>query len=137
MRESEEFPRQICIADNVDVGHSRLVDLFKLADLAKPYYDWVEEKFRQILQNNRSLSENLMTASEGDVQRSIHAVFAAALTPSKPVPKLFDGIGREYDAMKACYFFFAWLCRDAPQQRLEPIVRRLFTREKAASGSKK
>src|SRR5438874_1296962 len=124
MPKPEEFPRQICIAEDVDLGHSRLVDLFKLADLAKPYYDWVQEKFQHTLGNTRSLSENLMTASEPDIERSIHAVFTAALTPLEPVPKLFDGIGREYDAMKACYFFFAWLCRDAPQQRLEPIVRR-------------
>jgi hypothetical protein len=35
---------------------------------------------------------------------------------------LYDGIARPYDASKSKWFFIAWLLRDAPQQRLQPIL---------------
>ncbi len=36
---------------------------------------------------------------------------------------MLDGIGRPYDANKAKWYFMAWLFRDAPAQRLEPLLR--------------
>jgi hypothetical protein len=38
---------------------------------------------------------------------------------------LFDGIGRIYEHTKACFYFFAWIIRDAPQQRLSPLISRM------------
>lgn len=35
---------------------------------------------------------------------------------------LYDGIARPYDQSKSKWFFITWLLRDAPQQRLQPIV---------------
>lgn len=35
---------------------------------------------------------------------------------------LFDGIARPYTSTKSKWFFITWLLRDAPQQRLQPIV---------------
>lgn len=35
---------------------------------------------------------------------------------------LYDGIARPYDKIKSKWFFITWLLRDAPQQRLQPIV---------------
>ena len=35
---------------------------------------------------------------------------------------LFDGIARPYNQNKSKWYFIAWLLRDAPQQRLQPIV---------------
>lgn len=35
---------------------------------------------------------------------------------------LYDGIARPYDQRKSKWFFITWLLRDAPQQRLQPIV---------------
>lgn len=35
---------------------------------------------------------------------------------------LYDGIARPYDQAKSKWFFITWLLRDAPQQRLQPIV---------------
>jgi hypothetical protein len=40
-------------------------------------------------------------------------------------PYLFDGIGRVYPHGKACFYFFAWMIRDAPQQRLSPLISRM------------
>ncbi len=36
---------------------------------------------------------------------------------------MLDGIGRPYHANKAKWYFLAWLFRDAPAQRLEPLLR--------------
>ncbi len=35
---------------------------------------------------------------------------------------LYDGIARPYEQSKSKWFFITWLLRDAPQQRLQPIV---------------
>lgn len=40
---------------------------------------------------------------------------------------LFDGIARPYDQSKSKWYFITWLLRDAPQQRLQPIVSSLET----------
>lgn len=37
-------------------------------------------------------------------------------------PQLFDGVGRPYKPRKALYFMLSWLIRDAPQQRLQPLL---------------
>lgn len=37
--------------------------------------------------------------------------------------KLYDGIGRPYADSKAKWYFLAWIFRDAPAQRLEPLLR--------------
>src|SRR5208283_396554 len=36
---------------------------------------------------------------------------------------LYDGLGRPYTNGKAKWYFLAWLLRDAPAQRLEPLLR--------------
>ncbi|HAU1316072.1 TPA: hypothetical protein F8S42_16220, partial [Legionella pneumophila] len=38
---------------------------------------------------------------------------------------LFDGIARPYNQSKSKWFFITWLLRDAPQQRLQPIISNL------------
>src|SRR5437870_8937657 len=105
MPEERNFARTILIG-GVDVGHSRLVDLFKLADLAEPFYAWVQSEFQARLKSRESLSHILLTALEGDIEGCIAHIFDLARSPSAQMPKLFDGIGREYDPVKACYFFF-------------------------------
>ncbi len=40
-------------------------------------------------------------------------------------PLLFDGIGRVYPHARACFYFFAWIIRDAPEQRLAPLTARM------------
>src|SRR6266542_3782897 len=110
MPDERNFARTILIGE-VDIGHSRLVDLFKLADLAKPFYEWVESQFRARLRSRDTLSQILLSRSEAEIDGCIAHVFALAVSRTALMPKLFDGVGREYDPFKACYFFFAWLCR--------------------------
>ena len=41
------------------------------------------------------------------------------------VAQLHDGLGRPYSDAKAKWYFLAWIMRDAPAQRLEPLLRSL------------
>lgn len=111
------------IISGVDITHSRLVELTKLADQAKPFYDWIEARFQKILSRKTSLDEILRTASKDEIHKVIVACYSS--TDEKNVPFLFDGVGRSYPHTKACYYMFSWLIRDAPQQRLSPLIQRI------------
>ena len=54
-------------------------------------------------------TETAITVITGFLQRNSEAT-------------LFDGIGRPYDNSLARWYFLAWLLRDAPAQRLRPLV---------------
>ncbi len=111
------------IISGVDITHSRLVELTKLADQARPFYNWVEARFQKTLSRKSSLDEILRTASKDEIHQAILACYSA--TGEKNVPFLFDGVGRSYPHAKACYYLFSWLIRDAPQQRLSPLIQRI------------
>ncbi|MDQ7024690.1 MAG: hypothetical protein Q9P01_02235 [Anaerolineae bacterium] len=104
------------VVNGVEITHQRLVELTKLADQAKPFYDWVEKQFQITLNNTSNLDKNLQTASLSEVTRGIESCYKPL--DNKNLPLLFDGIGRPYKHRKSCYYFFAWIIRDAPQQRL-------------------
>jgi hypothetical protein len=106
----------------VDLSHARLTELMKLADAAKPFFDWVEKVCQECCRNSESLSDNLMEMSLAQVTRFVRACYSADLRLS--VPSLFDGQGRKYPHRKACFYFISWLVRDAPVQRLRPIIDR-------------
>lgn len=106
----------------VDISHARLVELTKLADQAKPFYDWVEKVVKIELASHKELNEILFESNEEEIKKVIRACFISD-TESKPF--LFDGIGRTYPHAKACFYFFAWIIRDAPQQRLSPLIARM------------
>jgi hypothetical protein len=106
---------------NVDITHSRLVELTKLADMAEPFYDWVEKIFRQTFHKTLSLNEILSVSTLPEIATGIRSCY---FPYQEELPLLFDGIGRPYEHKKACFFFFSWLVRDAPQQRLTPLLSR-------------
>lgn len=110
------------IVHQVDVTHYRLVELSRLADQAKPFYDWVEKKAKNITGSPKELSEILMLANRADVVAIINACYSEL---EEKRPFLFDGIGRVYPHGKACFYFFSWMIRDAPQQRLAPLITRM------------
>lgn len=111
------------ILEGVDISHSRLVDLTRLADQAEPFYDWVVVQFQRTLETQDTLNEMLQQASEEELSTCITTCYNAA--GGSNLPMLFDGIGRSYPHAKACYYFFSWLIRDAPQQRLGPLIQRI------------
>ena len=110
------------IVHQVDITHYRLVELSRLADQAKPFYDWVEKTAKRITGSHKELNEILMLANKNEIAAIINACYSEA---EEKRPLLFDGIGRVYPHEKACFYFFAWIIRDAPQQRLAPLIVRM------------
>jgi len=108
----------------VDISHFRLVDLTLLADQAKPFYDWVERQFQEQVSKSMSLDEILGTATQSEILKSIQRCYHGSGVVD--LPSLFDGVGRTYPHTRACYYFFAWIIRDAPRQRLGPLIDRII-----------
>jgi hypothetical protein len=63
-----------------------------------------------------------MEANKADIACIINACYTE-LEGKRPL--LFDGIGRAYPHSKACFYLFTWIIRDAPQQRLTPLIARM------------
>lgn len=110
------------IVHHVDITHYRLVELSKLADQSKPFYEWVEKTAKRITSSHKGLDEILMLANKAEIKSIITACYNEV---EEKRPLLFDGIGRVYPHVKACFYFFAWIIRDAPQQRLAPLITRM------------
>ncbi|MDJ1172723.1 hypothetical protein [Roseofilum capinflatum] len=110
------------IVHEVNITHYRLVELSKLADQAKPFYDWVEKTAKRLTGSHKNLNEILMSVTKIELISIIDACYHEV---EEKRPLLFDGIGRVYPHKKACFYFFAWIIRDAPQQRLAPLIARM------------
>ena len=64
-----------------------------------------------------------MALSDSDLECGILHCFR--ISASSSLPKLYDGGARPYAHSDGCFYFFSWLVRDAPAQRLQPIIRRI------------
>ena len=105
-----------------NLAHARLGELMKLADAAEPFYQWIESVAAELGSNSDSLNTNLFKMSEAEIITLITT--CQSREGDVGIPALFDGIGRQYEHQRAVYYFFAWLIRDAPVQRLGPILGR-------------
>lgn len=110
------------IVHQVDISHYRLIELTKLADQAKPFYDWIEKHAKVITGSHKSFNDIILNCSKPELFEIIESCY---LDAKDEKPFLFDGIGRVYAHPKACFYFFAWIIRDAPQQRLSPLISRM------------
>ncbi|WP_183406465.1 hypothetical protein [Limosilactobacillus reuteri] len=110
------------IVHKVNIAHYRLIQLSDLADQEKPFYDWIERFAETLFNTDKSLDYILKNKSLSEITTLITNVMNDT---SESRPTLYDGIGRPYPYKKAIYYFFAWLIRDAPQQRLAPLVTRM------------
>lgn len=110
------------IVHKINIAHYRLIELAKLADQAKPFYDWIEKHAKIITGSHKSFNDIILNCSKEDLNKIIQACY---LDANDEKPFLFDGIGRVYKHPKACFYFFAWIIRDAPQQRLSPLISRM------------
>jgi hypothetical protein len=118
----EEFAEKLTI-EGTDISHTRLVELARLADQAKPFYDWVEKAFQKRLNTAATLSNILLGFRKEQIASGLRACYQPDDAANLPI--LFDGAGRSYPHPKACYYFFGWMVRDAPKQRLEPLLQRI------------
>lgn len=104
---------------SVNIAHYRLLQLTALADQAKPFYDWVERRMKALFSTNKSLNDFFRGASLEAITQLIQAIYSEKSTN---IPVLFDGPGRVYSHRVATFYFFAWIIRDAPKQRLQPLI---------------
>lgn len=110
------------IVHQVNIAHYRLIELTKLADQAKPFYDWVEKTAKRLTGSHKTLNEILLNCTKKQIKDVISGCYS---NDTEEKPLLFDGIGRVYQHSKACFYFFSWIIRDAPQQRLSPLISRM------------
>lgn len=110
------------IVHTVNITHVRLVELAKLADQAKPFYDWIERKSKILTSSHKTFNEIMLEADKGTIRSIIRSCYEDA---GENKPFLFDGAGRVYSHKKACFYFWAWIIRDAPQQRLAPLISKM------------
>ena len=104
-----------------DFSHQRLQELMRITDLNHQFYLWVERIFRRTCASNESLNFLLLNTELDNIRDCISNCYSVALPEFHP-PALYDGMGRQYKHRKACYYFFSWLVRDAPAQRLYPLI---------------
>ncbi|MEJ1369942.1 MAG: hypothetical protein RPU35_17390 [Candidatus Sedimenticola sp. (ex Thyasira tokunagai)] len=107
------------------VENLRLKELILVVNKNKPFFD----EFVGFL-NSNGYSDIHSFVSETDEEIITNLVNLYFDTPFDNT--LFDGIARPYNESKSKWFFITWVLRDAPQQRLQPIVSSLdgSTKEK-------
>lgn len=133
-RSSSNNPVSLLL-DGVDFSHVRLVDLTRLAESAEPFYRWIERVFQRETKRSDSLSRILITEDLLSLSRLIETCYHEESDQGRPLPQVYDGAGRPYTHRKACFLFFGWIVRDAPQQRLQPLISRL-RQERGIRGSR-
>lgn len=77
---------------------------------------------KKVTSSHQDLNQIIMSATKKQIKSIIAACYSEV---EEKRPLLFDGIGRVYPHSKACFYFFAWMIRDAPQQRLAPLIARM------------
>lgn len=94
----------------------RLKELIIAVNLNKPFFDEFVNFVR--LHNYKDIHDLISETDDSALDSFLHAYFRTQFNSS-----LFDGIGRPYKPDdKAKWFFITWILRDAPTQRLQPIV---------------
>lgn len=97
------------------IENVRLKELILVVNKNKPFFD----EFVEFIRNHNY--ENILNfVSELDEERMSQVLSDYFSHDFKSC--LYDGIARPYDQNKSKWFFITWLLRDAPQQRLQPIV---------------
>ena len=111
------------------IENVRLRELVVIAVRNKPFF----EEFRQFLRSRGYSGIKAFVADADDARATNTLRDYLGLSTEQ---KLLDGLGRPYEPSKAKWYFLAWLFRDAPAQRLGPLVKAVAgssTREKQAT----
>ncbi len=98
------------------VDNLRLQELAAIVEQNKPFYD----AFSSFLQ--RHSYADVASFIHDDDSAKARSVIESYLTNTAGAT-LYDGLGRPYTNGKAKWYFLAWILRDAPAQRLEPLLR--------------
>lgn len=95
----------------------RLKELATIADLNKGFYDDFIGYLGGL--GYASVYEFILDENSEKTESTIYGYLSRKL-PKKV--ELFDGIARPYKEDKAKWLFLGWLLRDAPEQRLRPMI---------------
>lgn len=98
------------------VDNLRLQELAKIVEQNKPFYD----AFSNFLLRHGYADVASFIHDENSV-KALSVIESYLETPAGAT--LYDGLGRPYTNGKAKWYFLAWILRDAPAQRLEPLLR--------------
>lgn len=98
------------------VDNLRLQELATIVEQNKPFYD----AFSKFLQCHGYANVAAFIHDE-DSAKARSAIASYLANPAGAT--LHDGLGRPYTNGKAKWYFLAWILRDAPVQRLEPLLR--------------
>lgn len=98
------------------VPNLRLVELVGIVNTNKPFYDDLVAYLQHI-----GYADVHMFVRETSDAKAINAI-TGYLKRESP-HRLYDGLARPYnDLSKARWIFLAWMFRDAPTQRLQPLL---------------
>lgn len=97
------------------VENLRLKELILVVNKNKPFFD----EFLGFLKGNGydDIHAFIAETDEEKLTKVVDSYFGTSFENT-----LFDGIARPYNDSKSKWFFITWLLRDAPQQRLQPII---------------
>ncbi|GHT93182.1 hypothetical protein FACS1894116_04660 [Betaproteobacteria bacterium] len=98
------------------VDNLRLKELAAIVEQNKPFYD----AFSSFLQRH-GYANVAAFIHDTDSAKARSVIESYLANPAGAT--LHDGLGRPYTNGKAKWYFLAWILRDAPAQRLEPLLR--------------
>ncbi len=98
------------------VDNLRLQELAAIVEQNKPFYD----AFSSFLQRH-GYADVAAFIHDNDSAKARSVIESYLANPAGAT--LHDGLGRPYTNGKAKWYFLAWILRDAPAQRLEPLLR--------------
>jgi len=98
------------------VDNLRLHELVTIVERNKPFY----EAFSSFLRHH-GYADVSAFIHDNDSAKARSVIESYLAHPAGAT--LHDGLGRPYTNGKAKWYFLAWILRDAPAQRLEPLLR--------------
>jgi hypothetical protein len=97
------------------VDNLRLQDLILIASKNRAFYDEFLGFLRR--EGYKSVHQFVTERSDSQAEDTFRKYFEIPFSSS-----MLDGVGRSLEANKAKWYFIAWMFRDAPAQRLGPIL---------------
>ena len=95
----------------------RLHELAAIADMNKGMY----EDFEDFLKGEKYKSVHSFIISRG-CKKPVSTILKYLIRELPEGISLYDGIAKPYRQSKAKWLFLGWLLRDAPEQRLRPMI---------------
>lgn len=93
----------------------RLAELVAIVNLNKGFYDEFVAYLR-----SQGFDHVLAFVNETDETKATATILGFLRRTS--LARLHDGVSKPYEKSKAAWYFLSWLFRDAPAQRLNPLV---------------